>query len=196
MPIRITYLLVFAAVLLLQGCGLFDTRDAEAPNTGGSHFVPPTSPDIVIDNLEQAISEKNTENYMRCLPDTLSSDTRFVFIPTAAAAGRYPTSFLNWSLQSERSYFSALKAFTDPNSSSSLHLEGGFSVLAADSAIYEADYTVIFRHGVSDVPESVSGNLQFVLRPDRNFFWSITRWIDNPVSGNPSWSEWKGRFAN
>ena len=190
-PYILSLLMLFAGA-----CGLLDTREPEQPKTGTSTFVPPTSADLVIANLESAVAEKNTENYMRCLPDSLNSTRGFHYLPTAAAAGRYPTTFAMWSLQSERSWFSTLEIVSEPSSKSSLILAGDFSVLGADSAIYEAEYTLRFKHGVSGVPETVKGHLQFVLTIDRNFFWSITRWIDNPLADQPSWSEWKGRFAN
>lgn len=182
--------------LCTQGCGLFETRDAEPPASGSSTFVPPTSPDLVLSNLEFAVSEKNTENYVRCLVDTLNSGQRFAFIPTASAAGRYASTFSSWSIQSERSYFSALATFTGASGSSRLTLTGAFSILSADSAVYDGSYDLLFRHGVSTVSETVKGTVQFVLHADRSSIWSITRWTDIPLPEQTSWSEWKGRFAN
>lgn len=187
-------ILVFA--LAAAGCDLFGTRDPEPPSSGSSTFVPPTSPDLVITNLENAVAEKSTENFLRCLVDTLSSSQRYEFIPTAAAAGRYATTFADWSLQSERAWFSALKAFSEADAPSSLALTGSFAVIAADSAIYEGEYDLAFRHGVSSVSENARGTLQFVMHTDRNSIWSITRWTDIPRDEETSWSEWKGRFAN
>jgi hypothetical protein len=181
---------------LLSGCGLFETRNPEPPSNVGATFVPPTSPDIVLSNLILAIRERNTGNYLRCLPDTLSTDVQFRFIPTAAASGRYVSTFTSWSLASEQSYFNALTVFTDPQTTSSLELMGKFSVVAADSAIYDGSYLLTFLHSVPGVAQSVRGTLQFTLRPDRTFFWRIIRWVDNPDGDLPSWSEWKGRFAN
>lgn len=183
-------------VLVSGGCGLFETRDPEPPTTGSSTFVPPTAPDIVLSNLENAVAEKNTENYIRCLVDTLNSDRRFLFIPTTTAAGRYAGTFADWSIQSERSWFSAMKAFAPRDASASLSLQGQFSVTASDSAIYEGGYEMTYRHGVSNISETVRGTLQFVLHIDRNSIWSITRWSDIPLPDATSWSEWKGRFAN
>jgi hypothetical protein len=189
----------FAALCLglaLAGCGLFSTREPEPPKAGGNTFVPPTTPDIVLTNMQHAVSEKDAANYLRCLPDTLNSSRTFSFAPSAAAAGRYVTTFLFWSLQSEKSYFSALVALTPSSSSSSLNITGGFSVITTDSAIYNGDYQLTFQHGLSGVPETVRGNLQFVLVTDRTSLWSIVRWIDNPIGSDPSWSDLKGRFAN
>lgn len=196
MPGSALLLPLAVALTLFAGCDLFGTRDPEPPSGGSATFVPPTSPDIVLSNLENAISEKNTENYVRCLVDTLSSGQRFVFFPTAAAAGRYATTFSNWSLQSERAWFAALKAVAPEDAPSYLNLNGGFAVIAADSAVYEGGYELVVRHGVSNVSETVRGTLQFVLHTDRNSIWSITRWTDIPLDDETSWSEWKGRFAN
>jgi hypothetical protein len=183
-------------LIIAGGCDLFETRDPEPPSSGSSTFIPPTSPDLVLENLGNSIAEKSAENYLRCMVDTLSSGRRFTFIPTAGAAGRYATTFMDWSLQSERAWFSALKAFADADAASNLALNGSFSVITADSAIYEGGYDLTFRHGVSNVAETVRGTLQFVLHTDRNSIWSITRWSDIPINDETSWSEWKGRFAN
>lgn len=189
-------LAVTAVLLAAGGCGLFETRDPEPPSSGSATFVPPTSPDIVLSNLENAVSEKNTENFVRCLVDTLNSGQRYIFFPTASAAGRYAATFANWSLQSERSWFAAMKAIAPKDAPASLNLGGSFSVIAADSAVYEGGYELVLRHGVANVSETVRGTLQFVLHTDRNSIWSITRWTDIPIDGETSWSEWKGRFAN
>jgi hypothetical protein len=187
---------ITAAVFAFSGCGLFETRDPEPPASGSSTFVPPTTPDLVLSNLEFSVSEKNTENYIRCLTDTVNSGVRLMFIPTTAAAGRYASTFSDWTVQSERSYFAALVAFTGTSATSQLTLTGSFSVLASDSAVYDGSYDLLFRHGVAGVAENVKGNVQFVLRTDRSSIWSITRWTDIPQTDQTSWSEWKGRFAN
>jgi len=188
--------LMLVLALAASGCDLFSTRDPEPPSSGSSTFIPPTSPDLVLSNLENAVAEKSAENYIRCLVDTLNSSQRYLFIPSASAAGRYAATFADWSLQSERAWFSAMKAFSEADAPSSLTLTGSFSVIAADSAIYEGEYDLAFRHGVSSVAETVRGSLQFVLHIDRNSIWSISRWTDIPRNDETSWSEWKGRFAN
>ena len=191
--------LLGALFLLLSGgtgCGLFETREPEPPSSGSATFVPPTAPEIVLVNLENAISEKNTENYVRCLVDTLNSSQRFVFLPTASAAGRYAGTFASWPLQSERGWFAAVRAFAPKDAPSYLNLSGSFVVITADSAVYEGPYELTIRHGVPNISETARGSLQFVLHTDRNSIWSVTRWTDIPLADETSWSEWKGRFAN
>ena len=184
------------AAFLIAGCGLFSTRDPEPPKASSSTFVPPTAPDIVLSNLQHAVSERDGVNYLRCLPDSLNSGRTLTFIPTAAAGARYVTTFLSWSLQSEKSYFTSLVAVTPPTASSILILTGGFSLIASDSAVYNGDYQLTFQHGIPGVPETVRGNLQLVLAADRTSFWSIVHWTDHPIGTDPSWSDLKGRFAN
>jgi len=193
---KLALLVPMMVPLLYCGCDLFSTRDPEPPTSGSSTFTPPTSADLVIENLTNAIAEKNTENYMRCLVDTLNSGRSYAFIPTAEAAGRYSSTFSEWTLQSEKSYFSALIALTPASVATTLSLSGGFDLIAADSAIYNSDYQLTFPHGIVSIAETVRGNLQLVLATDRNSLWSIVRWTDNPISNEISWSEWKGRLAN
>jgi hypothetical protein len=68
--------------------------------------------------------------------------------------------------------------------------------VASDSAVYNGDYTLTIPHDVAGVAVTVRGNMQFTLSLNRNSFWDITRWVDSPIAGETSWSEWKGRFAN
>lgn len=190
------FIVVLGLLVWSGGCELFSTRDPEPPKGGSSAFIPATSADLVIQNLKNAISERNTVNYLRCFVDTLSSGRSFEFIPTAAAAGRYASAFASWSLASERAWFSSLSAYLQPSASSVLNLNGTFSILASDSAVYQGDYQLVFPHGIAGVPETTRGNLQFVIAIDRNSTWGITRWTDNPIGNDPAWSEIKGRFAN
>ncbi len=183
------------AALACAACGLFDTRDAEAPKNVSSSFVPPTSPELVLANLQNSISERNENDYIRCLVDTVSTARVFEFVPTAAAAARYASVFRSWSLASEKAWFTALTASTPPSAASSLLLSGGFTLRAADSAVYQGDYQITFAHGIGGIPETARGNLQFVMAADRASFWSIVRWIDSPAGNDASWSEFKGRFA-
>ncbi|MAT40204.1 MAG: hypothetical protein CL946_11440 [Ectothiorhodospiraceae bacterium] len=187
-------LLVLA--IALAGCDIFETRDAEPPTVRGSSFVPPTTPSLALQNLQNAIAEKNLNDYLRCLVDTLSSDRHFEFIPTAGAAARYGSTFTDWNLRSEQTYFAAIVANTEDGDPSSLQLTGGFDITSSDSAIYNATYTLIFRHGVAGTPEEVTGTMLLTLATDRSNFWSIVRWTDLPDGTEPAWSDLKGRFAN
>ncbi|MDH7516067.1 MAG: hypothetical protein QHI48_09360 [Bacteroidota bacterium] len=186
-------LLVF--LILGPGCDIFDTRNAEPPKSTASTFIPPTTPEFVLDNLRSAVAEKNEANYIRCLADTLNMDRRFEFVPTASAAARYSSVYASWSISSEKTYFSTLVALTPPTATSLLDLSGGFTLRTSDSAVYQGTYILTFPHGIGSAPETVQGNVQFTIASDRSSFWSIVRWIDSPSGTEPTWSDLKGRFA-
>ena len=177
-------------------CDLFHTRDPQSPSQSRSGFLPPTSPDIVLENLKNSVSERNTDNYIKCFSDTAFSTRRFAFLPTQEAQTKYIGVFRDWDLNSERDYFENLRSRTPTDASSSLFLTGGFQSILSDSALYYADYLLNFQHNAAGIPQQAKGHLQFFLAPDRNQYWSVYRWIDAKVGNDLSWSELKGFFSN
>jgi hypothetical protein len=197
MKLPYTTLVVLVSLLGAAGCGLFDTRTPEPPNETHSNFLPPTSAEIVLQNFQAAIREKDASNYLRCFVDTLNSTRSYRYIPTATAAGKYASVFSNWTLQSERSYFTSLTTFVPQGTAPSLVLaNGSFTGVSSDSATYFAEYTLTMPHGLTGIPETVRGNIQLVIAVNRNTFWEIVTWNDLQHNDEPSWSELKGRFAN
>jgi hypothetical protein len=182
---------------LFVSCQLFKTREPELPTevSTQSNWKQPVTPEITLDNLRNAVADRNTENYIRCFIDSNFSERNFVFIPTQEAQIQYPEIFKNWNLRDERNYFNNLKSNVPSSGSSNLFLSGNFQSFSADSAIYSAFYIVNFQHNVKDVPQSAKGNLQFYLAPDRNGNWAIYKWIDIKIQNEFSWSELKAKFT-
>jgi hypothetical protein len=183
--------------LFFVSCGLFKVREPELPTevSEGSKWKQPVTADIVLENLRNAIFDRNTENYIRCFVDSNFSNRKFVFVPTQEAQIQYPEIFRGWDLTSERNYFNNIKANVPAGGFSELILSGGFQSLGVDSAIYYAKYLVSFQHSVKDIPQSAKGELQFYLAPDRNGNWSIYRWIDVKTQNEFSWSDLKAKFS-
>ncbi len=183
-------------LLPIAGCGILETRDPEPPGQTSSTFIPPTSPNLVLENLVNAIRERNTDNYIRCLADPNFSSRKFTFVPTQEAQSQYFAVFSNWSLSAERDYFENLKSFTPTSAATSLFLsDGRFENIQSDSALYTSTYELVFPHNVSGVSQTAKGTLQFFLATDRNQLWMIYRWDDHKLSSNISWSDFKGRFS-
>lgn len=182
---------------LATGCSLFEPRDPEDPSRSSSNFVPPTRPEIVITNLQNAVAEKNADNYVACFADPARSNHSFRFTPTAEATAQYPGIMSDWSITDEMEYFRALVARSDPGRFSNLILVEQSRIVTADSVMYNFDYELTFEHNDPGFPTTVSGNLQFSLAPDNSSFWSIYQWSDFAVGGNEvTWSMMKGRFSN
>jgi len=182
--------------ILYSGCGLFETRSVEPPTEVRSTFTQPTSPDIVLANLNFAVTEKNLDNYMRCLVDSNFSTKRFKFIPDAVSQTAYPV-FLNWNLSSERIYFSNLISSTEENSSTNLFLSNINFNTGIDSAVIDSDYILVFNHNRQNIAQVTKGRLRFVMSPDVRSLWSIHSWSDFiNDNGDTTWSVLKANMFN
>ncbi|MBS1519153.1 MAG: hypothetical protein JSS91_13795 [Bacteroidetes bacterium] len=178
------------------GCGLFRTRGVEPPSEVRSTFTQPTSPDIVLANLNFAIAEKNLDNYMRCFVDSNFSSRRFRFIPDAVSQTAYPV-FINWNLSSERIYYSNLISFTNSESSSNLFLSNINFNSGIDSTVIDSDYILVYDHSRQNIAKVTKGKLRFVMSPDSRSLWSIHSWYDFiNESNDTTWSVLKANMFN
>ena len=174
-------------------CNLFTPRDAEGPTEEISNFQPPTTPDVVIENLTNSILERNSINYTQCFG---GNNLEYNFVPAAEVQANYPSIFSWWDIVSERSYFDNLIIQTDKYSSSSVTFTNITRQPTSDSIVYQASYNLNFQHSATDIPKVATGNLQFMIKRDRNNNWYITRWIDFKIQNQFSWSDLKVRFSN
>jgi hypothetical protein len=190
---RLTFL---ALLILFSGCNIFQTRTPEPPQQGRSDFLPPTSPDIVVQNLQNAISDRNVINYIACFSDPTSGGQSFSFMPSPRAASQYRAIFQNWDISSEQSYFNNLISQSSTSSSSALVLSSIQLVPYTDSAYYSANYTLLWPNKVASNLQQVQGNLQFYLGVNPNGSWSIYRWVDSGTSDTvKTWSDLKAQFS-
>lgn len=177
----------------LQGCGIFDTRTPENPNTSRSNYQPPTSPDIVISNLEYSIQDKNSNNY-----DKNISTSYYSYVPDAKSRQIYGIIFDDWNQASERHYYENLISQTNENSSSKLFLSNlTTNLINADSAISTADYILVFQHKKTNIPTTATGNMRLTFKADESAFFYINKWEDFRKNDTDfTWSELKASFSN
>ncbi len=181
---------------MASGCGLFNTRDVETPTGPRSNFIPPTSPSIVIDNFISAISQKDINNYLNCISDTSFGGRRFLFTPDVESQSNYPV-FNNWDRSKENNYFTNLVNQTAAESPSNLFLSNVTSTLSNDSAVYSADYLLVFYHNRTNLTKTAKGTLRFNIRTDSRNLWSINNWIDfKSQPTDTTWSVIKANFSN
>lgn len=188
-------------IIIAQSCMFFSTRDAEPPNSTRSSFIPPSSPQIVINNLNNALREKNAENYIQCLIFTDAGTGRaFTFEPSAEAAARFAGVFAEWTPARERQVCIAMFARVLPTAAPSLSLTNNrFETLLPDSAVYVADYILLPNYDLTGAPKEFSGKMRLTLVPLNNGFWAISRWSDQQLEtaqSNTTWSILKAQFAN
>lgn len=180
-------------VFMLAGCELFQTRDAEPPDTGNvGVFLQPDRPEIVLENLISAVENLNAVNYSRCL-----IETGFRFNPSNSALNSSPEIWTNWSDEEERTYFNNLRAAATNNSGHRLTLSNISTELSSnDSRQVFADYTLTVLHNRSNlgVPTTISGTFALRLQLLDSGLWTISEWTDISNGGEYSWSDLKAAF--
>ncbi|MCX7611294.1 MAG: hypothetical protein N2043_06875 [Ignavibacterium sp.] len=192
--IKVRSALFFLIIFSLVSCDLFNTREPQAPVQGRSNFIPPTEPQIVIQNLKNSFLDKNVQNYLACLVDTIFVNKKFKFLPSSEAASSFAFLVLDWNISDERKYFNSVVSKVPKDFPISLNLnDENYSSLTADTLVYTASYFINVPHSSSE-PKNYAGNVQFNLVRDSRSNWSIYYWKDTRSSNLPSWSELKGYF--
>lgn len=178
-------------LLVLHGCGIFETRDPEPPQTIRSTYFPPTTPDLVVENLTYSILEKNSENYIKNF-----SPVNFQYVPDSRSQQNYELIFAGWNQAAEKKYLDNLIIETNPTSSSVLFLDNArMTQITPDSAIYQANYIIVFQHQRISVPKSAKGNLTLNISTDENDLFYIRKWEDfRQHDTDFTWSELKANF--
>ncbi len=182
----------FAVLIIIGGCGLFDTREPEPPETIRSTYFPPTSADVVIENLSYSILEKNSDNYLKNI-----SPANFLYIPDSRSQQNYKLIFSSWNQSSEKRYLDNLITFTSATSSSVLFLDNDrLTQITSDSAIFQANYIIVFQHNQTNIPKSAKGNLTLSIATDENDLFYIRKWEDFRQNDTDfTWSELKANFS-
>ena len=192
---RIKYLIIlFLITVFFKGCGIFETRDPEEPQNIRSTFIPPTSADIVIDNISYSLQEKNSENYNKCF-----SSQYFQFVPDSRSQLLYEQIFIGWNKQDEKHYLENMIAAQEGGSSTSvLFLDNErLTQLSSDSASFQADYIFVFQHNKANLPKSSKGRLNLTIATDDDALFYVRRWEDFRQNDTDfTWSEFKANFSN
>ncbi len=192
-PALLFYLFLFVpAFLMLAGCGIFETRSAEDPAAGtGAGFQQPDRAEVVISNLQSAIANLNTVNYMRCLHD------EFEYSPSSSALDNDPQIWQGWSLTDEESYFNNMRASAQNQSGHALSLSNEERTTLPDGGErFTATYslTVFHNRTQSGVPTVANGSFVIDLEQDDNGLWSIISWTDNAAGSSFTWSDFRATF--
>ena len=190
----ILFFVIALTVLVVSGCDILTTRKAEKPDSGRSSFIAATTIEQLFKNFTESFREKIVRNYESCFVDSSFLSKRYKFYPDAKAATKY--SILNeWTLESEKQYFSNLITNTSKDKSVIVNLFNENSSRQGDSALYNYDYTILLPHSNTEtLTHEYRGSAQFKVNLDANNHWVITEWIDLSTNDFPSWSELKGKF--
>jgi hypothetical protein len=187
-------LLGMLAVAVLQaGCGLFSTREPQSPESGAGTWLQPDTPDRVVENMQNAIAEMNSGNYLRLL------GADFAFQPTQSAKAREPELWQGWSRADEETYFSRLVASSSLSSGHALQLLDATETVLSDAKyVYDANYILTVRHSrtAEGIPTEFQGRLIWEIDKSEEGLWYIGHWTDlDQDSQSASWSDLKSSFV-
>jgi len=185
---------VYACTICLLAWGLtacFQIRQVEPPNSQNSAWVSPTDYEILLQNLQTAISDANTQNYLRCF-----NQDSLVFEPAASLFNDNENIWINWSILDEQGYLDNTFADLAVSSGNVLILEEeDLQNAASDSIRYVGSYTLRINHQDTALTTLFLGQIQLTIK--RNTFneWEIRRWTDIELFPDSSWSHLKLRYV-
>lgn len=164
---------VTALFLVLLSCSLFDPRDPQDPSTGGVVWLTPTSPDIVVENMQSALNGASVL-YMDCLDDS------FQFYADTNDIDDHPTlNFSDWTRSVENLTVSQLYSVVSADST----ISAQFLLVASnpdppapeDSVTIYRSYTILIP-GAQYSPAFGIAELHLVENSEG--FWQIRSWHD------------------
>lgn len=184
-------------ICTVTACGdLLGVRDPEPPDgPTESHWVPATTPDIVIANMENAFIYREFETYIKCLSDTSEYNLPlFRFKPSVASSIKYPGKFEVWSISEEQIWFQSVLASCPPDSLFRLKItEDEPFTEVKDSVEYQFSYSLDIHHNHQGPPVKYAGKGIFKMVRDARNYWMIYYWEDIGT-GDPDWTDLKALF--
>jgi hypothetical protein len=180
---------VLALAAALGGCDLFATREPEVEGSQESLWTPPTSPEIVVTNLELAFEIGNINDYQRAL----TAD--FVFRADASDVAQLEIDrpgemvFDGWDRDVEVSTVTVIRGSADSVAVSLVQFDDD---LGETVRLLKYDYVVrIFGGGAESAFE---GEAWFQVAQQGNGEWLIQDWEDvASVAAAESWGILKGQ---
>ncbi|MFN8178507.1 MAG: hypothetical protein U0167_11270 [bacterium] len=181
--------IALAAILPGAGCNLFEARKPAEGGTSNTVWTPPTTPNIVVENLRLALEAGIFGDYSRAFTDD------FTFVPDATDVVQLGIErpgqavFDGWTRDVETQVAESIRT-----AATSLDLQLVFSSeqIVAEGRLQKYDYTLTLTTATrTDVYQ---GQAWFEIHPIPGGEWRIARWEDviTPQT-NESWGRLKGR---
>ena len=187
--------IILLSFLILSGCDIFSTRDAESPTQPRSNLPQAFERETLIDNFIISYKEKSVFDYLNCFSDSVFTGKEFTFVASSEAASQYPSLNQDWDIKSEETYFKNIIAASQDIPITLILSSPNFSQ-QGDSIIYTASYSLTVPFIDQEIENNFGGDLIFYMLRDNNLIWRIYFWQDLKGEDYQSWSEIKGRFSN
>lgn len=182
---------LFCCLLSLLAASCFTIRPVEPPGVTSSDWVSPTDYEILLNNLQTSIAQRNPQNYLRCFnQDSLQ------FLPAASLFNEHESIWQNWSILDEQSYLDNVIAnLTVPTGNTLILREQDLQDVTGDSLRYVGEYTLRVNHSDTSLTTLFKGQIQLLVKSNSFNEWEIHRWEDIELYQDSSWSHLKLGFV-
>lgn len=186
--------LTLVALFLIAGCAKnpFSTRDSEDPTGKVGTFIPPTAPQIVLENLRFSYSELVIGNFVQCLDSGFIF--RFDFLQTLPGD-------TTWDYAQEVNLTTKIFGeFSAKNNERRISIQFTLQTDQPDlildtTATLIRSYVVTIADTLGTVEQNFQGIARFDLVESAFNFWSLRRWEDLHLDlGVSSWAEFKNAY--
>ena len=186
---------ILAFLLVLGACELFTPRDSEPPIDVLDPYawVPPTSPEFVLQNLANAFPAHKPNYHLDVLGNSNETGAAFTFYPDQGVASSQPGVFDNWGYVEEENFIA--KLFESLNTENLQRLEWEIEQLSPIDDRYEiiTDYHLTLSYGESEnpLPSQLKGQATLTLIQNVDLLYEIAVWQDLKSDSLPCWSDLK-----
>ena len=186
---------ILTVLLLLGACELFTPRESEPPVDVIDPYawVPPTSPEIVLQNLSNAFPAHKPNYHLDVLGNREDTGSLFSFFPDQGVASAQPGVFDNWGYVEEENFVT--KLFETLSADGLQRLEWQVEQLSPVDDRYEiiADYQLTLSWGESEtpMPQEYRGQATLTLLQNVDLLYEISVWQDLKSDSLPCWSDLK-----
>jgi len=179
----------------LTGCELFTPRDSELPIDVLDPYawIPPTSPEIVLQNLANAFPAHKLNYHMDVLRKADETGVAFAFFPDPDLAISEAIVFENWGYIEEETFITKLFEELDENGLQRLVWERTDFLPIEDRFEITTDYHLTLAYGESEtpLPEQFRGQATLTLVQNVDLLYEISAWHDLASDTLPCWSNLK-----
>ena len=182
-------------LLALGSCELFSPREAEPPidTTDPYAWKPPTTPEIVLENLSNSFPAGKRNFYLDVLKHTQDGTQDFVFVPDPVIATSQPGVFDNWGYEEEENFVT--KLFESLQDGGFQRLDWEVDQISPLGDTYEVitDYrmTLSYKSGNETLPVQLGGQATITMVENSELIYEIVRWEDLNSDTLQCWTEIK-----
>lgn len=178
-----------------MGCELFTPRESDPPIDVLDPYawMPPTSPEIVLQNLSNAFPAHKQNYHLDVLANNEEAGPRFLFFPDQGVASSQPGVFDSWGYAEEENF--AAKLFQSLDEDGLQRLVWTVDQLSPIDDKYEiiTDYsiTLSYQDNEATLPRQLEGQATLTLVQNTDLLYEVAVWQDLKLDSLPCWSDLK-----